>query len=173
MNLGAGPCGRRWLVEVQENLGEAVRQSEENNILDLLARAAQPRAQNIDQSYRDFRIIPQYRDEIAALDNHQFTIVDSNRVSGALPSVEKCNFPEEFTGDDQVENCVFPLFGRRTDSHGTGSNRIKLRADIAFVKYGCAFFYSCRNDTGRDPIDDRMAQILEKWVGAKQRMLVE
>ena len=153
MNFAAGQRGPRRLVEMQQDFGEAVRQSEEHDILDLLARAAQPRAQYIDQSYRDFRIIPQYRDEIATLYNHEFTVVDRNRVSGALPAVEKGNFPEKFAGNHQVKNSIFSLFGRRADSHGASTHRIQFRPDIAFMKYRCAFFYPCRDDTRGQPID--------------------
>ena len=93
---------------MQQNLGETARQAEKDNIFNLLARSAQTAAKNRDQSDRNFGIILDERNEIAALDNHQFAVVDCDGVCGALPTVEKSYFAEKLAGNHQVEYRVLP-----------------------------------------------------------------
>jgi hypothetical protein len=158
---------------MQQGFGQTIRQSEKDYIFDLLAGPAYTPAQYIDQSYRDFRIISNERDEITAFDNHQFAVIDCNSVRRSLTSVKKGDLPEKFAGNNQIENCVFSLFGRRTNSYGAGPDCIKFRANIALVEYDVALFYLGCNDTRSETLNNIAPQILEKWMGTKQLILVE
>src|SRR6476620_1118348 len=92
---------------MQQNLGETARQAEKDNIFNLLARSAQTAAKNRDQSDRNLGIVPDERNEIAALDDHEFAIVDCNGVCSPLSTVEKGYFTEKLARHHQVEYRVF------------------------------------------------------------------
>src|SRR4029078_10575882 len=110
---------------MQQNLGETARQGEQDNIFDLLARSAQTAAKNRDQSDRNFGIIPDERNEISALDDHQFAVIDCNGICSPLPTIEKSYFAEKLAGNHQVEYRVLSLFCSGADPHSTSAQRIQ------------------------------------------------
>jgi len=118
-------------------------------------------------------MVPQQRDKIAPLDNHQFAVFDCHRVRGPLPAVEKSNFPEYFSGNDQVEYGVLSLFGRRANSNRAGADDKKSRPGLAFAKNHRTLFDFARDGVGRKLVNNRIVEILEKRMRPQQRVPIE
>src|SRR5262249_521542 len=160
-------------MKMQQNFGETIGQAEENDVFDLFACFSYARAQDLDQPLGNLGIVSNQRGKVAAFDDHQFAIVDSNGVGGPLPAVEKSDLSEKLARNHQIEYCVFSLFGRRADSHRAGPHCVKLRPDIPFPEYHRTSFDFRRDDPWGQAVDDRITQVPEKRMRPKQSLLVE
>src|SRR5689334_17724586 len=158
---------------MQEHLSETVGKTKKDDVLNLLARLPYASAEYLDQPDGNLGIVLDERNEIPPFNNHQLAIVDCDGVSRSLPSVEKGDLAEQFPRNDQIKNRVFSLLGWRADPHRTGAHGIKLGADISLPEYDGALFQLCCNHPGCQTLDDRVTQIPEKWVRAKQLVLVK
>src|SRR3954470_23096159 len=88
--------GTRRLRQPQQCLGETARKVEEKDVLDLLAGVAQPRAKNVDELQRDFRLALDEGNEIPPVDQHQFAIRKRKRFGGSRTAIEQRDLPEDF-----------------------------------------------------------------------------
>src|SRR6185369_6100731 len=68
--------GSRLRTKLKQRLRKAAWQPEKHDVLDLLARSAQPSADEFNELHCHNRIFPHHRDEIATVDDHQFTAFD-------------------------------------------------------------------------------------------------
>src|SRR6185312_15786871 len=130
----------------------------------------QASAQDLYQPHCQLGVLLYQRDKVTPLNNHQLTIVDSDRIGAALSTVQKRDFAEEFPWNDQIKDCVLALFGWRADPDRAGPHGVKARADVALVKYGGALLDFLRYHARRQLFDDRVAKILEERMVAQRRM---
>src|ERR1700680_852176 len=104
---GDGPAAARDLVlfgQANERAGEPARQVLKNDLLDLIAGPAQPRAQQFDEFHRQRRLAAHERNEFAAVDDEDLAIGVGGGVGGPRLLVEERPFAKNLAGANQIQD---------------------------------------------------------------------
>src|SRR5262249_33234751 len=107
-------CGCRTVFgrgQLQQGLRQAGRQIQECDVLHLLAGAAQPRAEDLDELEHHVGLTAEKRNEVAPLDDDELAVGHGGGIGGARPTVEQGDLSKNLALVEEVEHDVFALGG--------------------------------------------------------------
>src|SRR5262249_48496352 len=175
--LGDGRLARRRRAlyapgQLQQGLRQASRQVQERDVLHLLAGAAQPRAENLDELEHHVRLTAQERNEIAPLDDDELAVGHGGRVRGARAAVEQGDFPENIALAKDVEHDVLAVGGSDADFHRAGEHAHEPGSRVAFGEDGRPARRPPRLHVRAEVLDHAGRKIAKQRMAAEQGQLV-
>ena len=170
LRAGAAPdCAR----EPEQRLREPARQIEEGHVLNLLARVANPAAENFNQFECDLRVLRKQRHEISPVDLHQLAIADRERVGCAGLTVEQRDLAENSTRGDHVENGILAVGRLVADPDCAAQHRKQAGAGVALLKNPRSGTDEFGVRVGCEPRQGIRVELPEERVVAKHCELVD
>src|SRR6266540_4877431 len=158
--------------QLQQGLRQAGRQVEERDVLDLLARVAQSRAENLDELEHHVRLAAEKRNEIAPLDDDELAVGHGGGIGGARAAVEQGDFAEHLALAKYVEHDVLALGGRDADFDAPGKHAHESGAGISLREDGGAARHPPRLHVRAEVLDHRRREIAKQRMAAQQGQLV-
>ena len=116
--------------QTNERAGEPARQILKNDLLDLVAGPAQPRAQQLDEFHRQRRLASHKGKKFAAVDDKNLAIGIGRGVGGPRLSIEHRHLPEDLAGADQIQNRAAAVGRGDADLHRAADHRNQAVAGI-------------------------------------------
>jgi hypothetical protein len=157
--------GRRQL---KQRFCQPRRQIQECHVLDLLARPAQTRTENLDKFDRHVRMVAQERHEIAPLDDNKLAVGHGGGIRGARPAVKQGDLTENLTLAKDVEHDVLALGRGNTHLDASGEYSHQPGAWVSFREYRGAPRHLPRLHIRPEMFDHRGRKILKQGMIAEQ-----
>src|SRR5207237_763026 len=126
------------LGQAKQSAGETPGKILQDDLLDLIARPAQPVAEQFDELHCEHRLLLDEWQEFTAIDDQDLAIGARSCVCGSFPAVEHGDFAEDLTRADQIQDRIASIRGRHADFDGAADHGIQARSGITFRENGRA-----------------------------------